>query len=1087
MLPVVLAITLVAAIAFIMNYESTSETHTVGSELQTDQARYVAEAALNHGQWQLEQAGCGPYTNIAGQTFAKHSYSVTITPNNAGGQITTNMVAVSDDAWISSETGTQNYGSDAQLTSNFRLSPFAQKHSLYRFDIENAGIPADAVVISAEAKIFVLNPEAASVHKITADWSEGTVNWDSISSSFDLSPIAFIASSSPAGEYVSVNITTLVQGWISGATANQGIMLISNGIEQLGEYTSKEYGNTAQRPQLELKITDGTLSNRADISATGTLANGVSRTANRIDIPLYQPTISYVWQPEDELADAFIWDGAHKNKNFGISPILNIKNDRNVLIRFALEALPPGARVSDAKLELYLEAGSGVVDGVLDLHAIDRSWVEGIFDDQTPGSAAGVTYWDYDGSESWTTPGGDYNSAIIDSITLPSMIPGWYEWNVTSQIQSWLDGEPNYGFLLREGGGDAGDIDFVSSDNTTTPEFHPRLSITLACECGISCLLPQGSGNVLMVVTNEWGMTSDEVEKKALFESWGYTVTLISQWDVDWYFDNLAVNNDVAYVSASIDETTWGLAPKLAATHIGVVNEEGAYTDELGISTGYAYTVGKEMQVLDNSHYITSLFPAGVMPIYSANMEALQTTGTPAADLQTLGNFNSAPGLSVIDTGGLLAGGGNAAGRRVTIPIGRSANFNWDYLNNNGRLIVQRALEWGVGAVDAPALLPIAHWKLDDALGTVALDSEGGHNGTLLNGPIWTAGQVDGALDFDGNNDAIRVPHNDALSLTETLTFTAWINPDAIGARYNTILAKDGDGANSNYWFGLWQDELAFGFFSGGTFREVFTSGVNIQAGNWQHIAVSFDNSSDQVLFYLGGTPVHKGMLSFTPTAVTTDLGIARSPDGEYWNGLLDDIRIYDQVLAATDISSLSTGSSVTEPPPPSSSCDGDYLEQFDNLNFSGNNGSLNWSGDWVEVGESDGAAMGDVQIMEDDNGDGHRYRLHIGNKDNGVEREADLSGAAKVLLSFDYRRMGLDNTIDYVAVYASSTGTAGPWTELPAPRIEGRGTDSLYQSYSRDISAYISTNTAIRLRSSSKMGKDDTVWFDNLQISCSP
>ena len=40
----------------------------------------------------------------------------------------------------------------------------------------------------------------------------------------------------------------------------------------------------------------------------------------------------------------------------------------------------------------------------------------------------------------------------------------------------------------------------------------------------------------------------------------------------------------------------------------------------------------------------------------------------------------------------------------------------------------------------------VAHWKLDDATGTIAEDSAGSNDGTLVNGPIWTAGQIGGGV-----------------------------------------------------------------------------------------------------------------------------------------------------------------------------------------------------------------------------------------------------------------------------------------------------------------------------------------------------
>ena len=52
------------------------------------------------------------------------------------------------------------------------------------------------------------------------------------------------------------------------------------------------------------------------------------------------------------------------------------------------------------------------------------------------------------------------------------------------------------------------------------------------------------------------------------------------------------------------------------------------------------------------------------------------------------------------------------------------------------------------------------HWKLDDGADTTAVDSSGnGNDGTLVNGPVWTAGTLNGALAFDGSNDYVSLPN----------------------------------------------------------------------------------------------------------------------------------------------------------------------------------------------------------------------------------------------------------------------------------------------------------------------------------------
>ncbi len=1262
LLPVMLAITLVAAVAFSMNYESASETNAVSSELESDQARYLAEAGLNHARWQLEQAGCGPFSDIAGQAFGSHSYSATITPNNAGGTITTYSVPVIADAMIKSDTPTQNYGTDAQLSTYFNFIPSSTQRTLYRFDIESSGIPVGAMVVSAVAKVFVVDSnDTASVtaHQITEDWTEASVNWDNINTSHDSTTLASIPSGSPVGEYALVNITSLVQGWVNGSTANQGVMLKTTSIGDLAQFTSKEYGNIDQHPLLEVKITDGSLSNRADISVQGTLANGVSRSVAQKNLVLYQATPNTLeLQPDATKGKDTFLDQWFSTRTYGSDTLLSVRavsafNALRPMLSFDLSAIPVGASVQKATLSLYLEQSS--TDPItIDIHRIASAWEEDT-----------ATWNERSTGTPWSTAGGDFPPNPVAGTTIVPIVGQFYEWDITALANDWIsEAYANHGFIMVVPTGSLQN-GFASSDSATAAN-RPKLTITYTCECGVACLAPQGSGKVLLVVDDAVNVDPDDVYKRSLFESWGYKVALIDDDGNQAAFDAVLGNNDVAYISETVVDGTLG--DKLAATTKGVVNEEGGQSDNLAIASASTNSVGRNLSIHDNSHYITELLSLGALPIYSADMDGLSVSGTLAPGLQTLADWGGQGGLAFLDVGaevyqgGNYSGDGTATGRRVSLPIGRdgTSNFNWRYLNNNGRLIVQRAIQWGADGIGActdgnlrdeftaedfsgnagsltwsgdwfevdsagiganqgkllitagelrlqgtpstsvdpetgatihdpsltreadlsayqsatldfdfrtgagvdvaedsavvevsgdggaswtvledfinagpgasgsrsynitpyiaadtqvrfrintayggsdeyfyvdnvdvaagcdppPSFTPFAHWKLDEVSGTTAVDSVGGHDGTLTNGPVWVTGQIDGALRFDGSNDYINVPHDDTLSLTETMTFVAWVNVPLFGPSYKVIINKDAGGADSNFWFGTWRQELEFGFYSGGAFYSVYTTGLSLQTGIWYQLAASFDNASDQVRLYVNGTEVHTGTLTQSPSAVSADVVIGWSPDGEYWRGLLDDVRIYDSVFPASEIADLYTagGGGGVEPGVIDSSCNGTFRDEFNTRVYAGNNGTLPWAGDWQEVGETDGPTRGDVRVDTDQSD----YQLRIRDNDNGgegVERVADLSGATTAFLSFDYRRVDLDENInDYVAVYVSSNGTIGPWTELA--RI-GTSNDGSYQSYSKDISDYISTNTAIRLLSSPYLDREDSVWFDNIQIQC--
>ena len=89
------------------------------------------------------------------------------------------------------------------------------------------------------------------------------------------------------------------------------------------------------------------------------------------------------------------------------------------------------------------------------------------------------------------------------------------------------------------------------------------------------------------------------------------------------------------------------------------------------------------------------------------------------------------------------------------------------------------------------------------------------------------------------------------------------------------------------------------------------------------------------------------------------------------------------------------------------------------------------------------------------------------------------------VTLNLQYRREGLDNANDYAKVEISSTGRGGPWTELT--RFAGPANDGSFQPYSVDIRTFATETTWIRLITSSNMGNNDSVWFDDVSITCSP
>ncbi|MDH3643251.1 MAG: LamG domain-containing protein, partial [Gammaproteobacteria bacterium] len=430
-----------------------------------------------------------------------------------------------------------------------------------------------------------------------------------------------------------------------------------------------------------------------------------------------------------------------------------------------------------------------------------------------------------------------------------------------------------------------------------------------------------GGSKLLFVVGNvsSPGMTSEELAHQTLIESWGYTVELIDDDASQADFDNAVANNDVVFTTNDI--TASRLNTKLVNATIGVVTSEDNLSDEFGLSSSIAWESGSVVEINDNSHYITSPFPLGVLTILSGSESLAYVTGTLSPDLGQLASSSSGYGVVTLDAGASMYGGGPAAGRRVQLPWGGNG-FDPNNLTTDGSTILQRALEWGAGA-GAAAMGPIAHWKLDDGTGLTAVDSEGGHDGTLTSGPAWVAGQLGDALDFDGADDYVDLTSDAELDdvFVGGATAMAWIEPASWGNNgYGRIFDKStSPSATGDGWaIRLNKDNGGLNFgqgFTGGRGWWRFAES-SINFNTWHHVALAYDASStaNDPTVYLDGSPVAVTRVD-TPSgdirsdaSINLHLGNHASSAATFFDGKIDDARIYDRILDATEIADIAAG-----------------------------------------------------------------------------------------------------------------------------------------------------------------------------------
>ncbi|MBI2591682.1 MAG: hypothetical protein HYW34_03330 [Candidatus Brennerbacteria bacterium] len=200
----------------------------------------------------------------------------------------------------------------------------------------------------------------------------------------------------------------------------------------------------------------------------------------------------------------------------------------------------------------------------------------------------------------------------------------------------------------------------------------------------------------------------------------------------------------------------------------------------------------------------------------------------------------------------------------------------------------------------------VGYWKFDDGSGITALDSSGvGNTGTVVNGPVWTAGKSAGALDFDGVDDYVSVANSTTLNINgNVLTISAWIKPDVVGGSTNATFVRK---ANITDKFILRNDALANGVtFVIDTGTNSFVTNVGtLQTGIWQLVTAIYDGSNMRVHINASqvGSPTAK-----TGTLVSDTDPLYIGANGgtlQFFNGIIDEVRIYNRALSDSEVKQL--------------------------------------------------------------------------------------------------------------------------------------------------------------------------------------
>lgn len=209
----------------------------------------------------------------------------------------------------------------------------------------------------------------------------------------------------------------------------------------------------------------------------------------------------------------------------------------------------------------------------------------------------------------------------------------------------------------------------------------------------------------------------------------------------------------------------------------------------------------------------------------------------------------------------------------------------------------------------------VAYYAAD---GSTTDGSGFGNHGTLHNGAGYSSGHQGQGFTFDGVNDYVTAPDSASLDMSTQLTLSLWVRPESGGASggHTGLVWKGNDiDSSSNQSYALLYTNRVFFRVGGspGTFAQL-DSGSVLPLGEYSHIAATFDGSTMRT--YVNGELTNSRTYNVASIRNTDyPLFIGSTSDGaapststsnnRHFHGSLDEIRIYDTALDATQVAAL--------------------------------------------------------------------------------------------------------------------------------------------------------------------------------------
>jgi hypothetical protein len=209
----------------------------------------------------------------------------------------------------------------------------------------------------------------------------------------------------------------------------------------------------------------------------------------------------------------------------------------------------------------------------------------------------------------------------------------------------------------------------------------------------------------------------------------------------------------------------------------------------------------------------------------------------------------------------------------------------------------------------------VGYWKFDEGSGTQANDASGNGNTGTVNGATWTTGVFNNALDFNGTSDHVNAGQDASLSITGPVSVSLWVYP-----RTNNTDMVFMEGSDQYIFWVQSNNEVRFADVHG---NYVDSPAGILTLNSWNHITAVFSGVTGNAVttanakIYLNGVSVgnQAGGTWGPVTTLPNPVFIGSGNGYNYFNGQVDEVRIYNRALNAAEVVMLADTTKPNLPP----------------------------------------------------------------------------------------------------------------------------------------------------------------------------